>query len=107
MCVTGANGFIALHLVEQLLKTGVSVTAAVRSSDSRKLAPLLAMKDKGELNVVSGCDLLEPGSFEEAVKDARVSACMCVCLNAASCTAGTDSVFLAGVLPHCQSFLAG
>ena len=103
VCVTGANGFIALHLVEQLLQTGVSVTAAVRSSDSRKLAPLLAMKDKGELNVVSGCDLLEPGSFEEAVKDARVSAC----LNAASCTAGTDSVFLAGVLPHCQSFLDG
>jgi nucleoside-diphosphate-sugar epimerase len=72
VCVTGANGFIALHLVEQLLQTGVSVTAAVRSSDSRKLASLLAMKDKGELNVVSGCDLLVPGSFEEAVQDARV-----------------------------------
>ena len=49
VCVTGANGFIVLHLVEQLLQPGVSVTAAVRSSDSRKLAPLLAMKDKGEL----------------------------------------------------------
>jgi nucleoside-diphosphate-sugar epimerase len=71
-CVTGANGFIALHLVDQLLQSGVSVTAAVRSSDPQKLKALRGMEDKGDLKIVSGCELLEPGSFEGAMQDAQV-----------------------------------
>eukprot|EP00966_Prymnesium_polylepis_P244177 5646892-Prymnesium_polylepis.2 len=60
VCVTGATGFIALHLVHQLLERGYRVTAAVRSTDAAKLAPLNALAPLGSLEVVSGCDLLEP-----------------------------------------------
>ena len=71
-CVTGANGFIALHLVEKLLQAGVSVTAAVRSDDPRKLAPLRAMEGEGKLNIITGCNLLSPGTFERAMQDVQV-----------------------------------
>lgn len=71
VCVTGANGFIALHLVDQLLEKGYKVTAAVRSTDERKIAPLLAMKNKGDLEIVGGCDLLKQDSFDEAVQGAH------------------------------------
>jgi nucleoside-diphosphate-sugar epimerase len=72
VCVTGANGFIALHLVDLLLEKGYQVTAAVRTDDTSKLAPLLAMKSKGALDVVKGCDLLQPGSFDDAVAGSQV-----------------------------------
>jgi len=72
VCVTGATGFIALHLVEQLLSKGFRVTAAVRSDSAQKLEPLMALGALGELEVVSGCDLLEPGSFDAAVSGAEV-----------------------------------
>ena len=70
VCVTGATGFIALHLVEQLLTAGYRVTAAVRTNDASKLAPLTSLSGLGELTVVPGCDLLTPGSFDHAVADA-------------------------------------
>jgi len=70
--VTGANGFIALHLVEQLLSAGYRVTAAVRTTDAAKLAPLSALKSLGELQIVSGCDLLSAGSFDSAVASSDV-----------------------------------
>ena len=67
--VTGASGFIALHLVEQLLNAGYQVTAAVRSDNPSKLAPLSKLGSLGNLEIVSGCDLLKPGSFDAAVAD--------------------------------------
>jgi len=72
VCVTGATGFIALHLVDQLLAQGYKVTAAVRTNDEKKLAPLLALNGGKGLDVVSGCDLLAPGSFDAAVAEAEV-----------------------------------
>ena len=72
VCVTGANGFIALHLVEQLLLAGYRVTAAVRTDDATKLAPLTALGALGELDIVSGCNLLVPGSFDNAVRNTEV-----------------------------------
>lgn len=72
VCVTGANGFIALHLVEQLLRAGYCVTAAVRTNEAAKLAPLKSLGVLGELKIVEGCDLLAPGSFDTAVADAEV-----------------------------------
>eukprot|EP00746_Dinoflagellata_sp_MGD_P012789 gnl/MRDRNA2_/MRDRNA2_127401_c0_seq1.p1 gnl/MRDRNA2_/MRDRNA2_127401_c0~~gnl/MRDRNA2_/MRDRNA2_127401_c0_seq1.p1 ORF type:complete len:390 (+),score=80.28 gnl/MRDRNA2_/MRDRNA2_127401_c0_seq1:52-1170(+) len=73
VCVTGASGFIALHLVEQLLAKGYTVVGTVRSTDNAvKMAPLTAMKEKfGEekLQIVGGVDCTKPDSFESAVKD--------------------------------------
>lgn len=76
VCVTGAGGFIGLHLVKLLLARGCHVTAAVRDTSSkRKLEPLLAMQraaQPGALKLVGGCDVLSPGSFDAAVADAVV-----------------------------------
>uniref|UniRef100_A0A7S2CHD6 Choline monooxygenase, chloroplastic n=1 Tax=Haptolina brevifila TaxID=156173 RepID=A0A7S2CHD6_9EUKA len=72
VCVTGASGFIALHLVEDLLRSGYRVTAAVRTDDAAKLAPLSALGSLGDLEIVSGCDLLSPGSFDGAVANSSV-----------------------------------
>merc|ERR1712167_97880 len=51
-------------------------TAAVRdTSDDRKLAPLLEMQrkaTKGSLELMGGCDVLAPGSFDKAVEGTEV-----------------------------------
>jgi len=72
VCVTGATGFIALHLVQQLLTEGYRVIATVRSSNERKLAPLAALAPLGDLQIITGCDLMTAGSFDHAAADAEV-----------------------------------
>jgi uncharacterized protein YbjT (DUF2867 family) len=70
VCVTGASGFIALHLVETLLSKGHHVVAAVRGAgNSSKLAPLLQLQGagKGSLEIAGNCDLLSPGAYDAAV----------------------------------------
>jgi nucleoside-diphosphate-sugar epimerase len=83
VCVTGASGFIALHLCEHLLKKGYHVVAAVRGGSS-KLAPLQKMlassssssssaaaaagSSGSRLEIVENCELMRPGAFDEAVR---------------------------------------
>lgn len=75
VCVTGATGFIGLHLVQQLLAKDCHVVAAVRNaSDERKMAPLVAMQaaGRGILTIVGGCEALVEGSYDEAVQGCEV-----------------------------------
>jgi len=71
VCVTGASGFIALHLVQQLLEKEYTVVATVRStSDVAKLQPLLDLQKKfgnEKLRLVGGVDCLKPETFVAAV----------------------------------------
>lgn len=71
VCVTGASGFLALHLVEQLLGKGYTVVGTVRSSsDEAKMSPLRSLQKKyGEdkLRLVDGVDCLKSDSFDPAV----------------------------------------
>lgn len=73
--VSGANGFIGLHLVDTLLKHGHTVHATVRdASDVRKTAPLKALVERhqhGTLKLFSA-NLLTSGSFADAMKDCQV-----------------------------------
>ena len=68
--VTNANGYIALHIVDQLLKEGHFVRCSVRNvRDDKSIAPLLkygptSMK---QLELVEA-DLLEPDSWIDAVE---------------------------------------
>jgi dihydroflavonol-4-reductase len=65
--VTGANGFIASRIVEQLLATGRTVRGTVRSlKKERDLAPLRALPGARERLELVEADLLAEGSFDRA-----------------------------------------
>jgi NAD(P)-dependent dehydrogenase (short-subunit alcohol dehydrogenase family) len=71
--VTGANGFIAQHVVDQLLAlpAGPRVRATVRSDGTAKqIASFYADNPlaKGRLEVVVIPDIAKPGAFNDAVK---------------------------------------
>ncbi|MFB6317905.1 NAD-dependent epimerase/dehydratase family protein [Saccharicrinis sp. FJH54] len=72
--VTGATGYVAGWLVKRLLEVGLTVHAAVRNpSDKSKLAHLddLAKNSPGKIKYFKS-DLLEPGSYAEAMKGCAV-----------------------------------
>ncbi len=68
--VSGANGYVASWLVKKLLDEGLTVHAVVRDSKNEKKIVHLkkaASGSKGKLVFFSG-DLLEPGSYKEAMQ---------------------------------------
>ena len=83
VCVTGANGFIASHLIGQLLEAGYRVRGTVRNPDDPgKTAHLMAMAKAcgaAERLEFAAADLMVPGSF-----DAAVAGCAAVVHAAAS-----------------------
>lgn len=71
--VTGANGHIAQHVVDQLLAlpSGPCVRAAVRSNTTAtRITDFYKDKDraKNRLQVVIVPDIVVPGAFDDAVK---------------------------------------
>ena len=65
--VTGATGFIASRIVEQLLAAGRAVRGTVRSlKKERDIAPLRALPGAGERLELVEADLLADGSFDRA-----------------------------------------
>ncbi|WP_329222912.1 NAD-dependent epimerase/dehydratase family protein [Streptomyces sp. NBC_01485] len=72
--VTGGSGFVAAHLVGQLLERGHHVRTTVRgTANTAKLRPLHALRDAhpGRLDLFEA-DLLTEGSFDEAAKGCAV-----------------------------------
>lgn len=71
VCVTGASGFIALHLLAQLLEKGYSVVGTVRSlANEVKLTPLRDLQrlyGEDRLRLVGGVYCEKPESFASAV----------------------------------------
>ena len=67
--MTGATGFVGAHVVDELLRRGHRVRAAIRSmakgEEMRRARPETA--DRLELVLVG--DLTTEGGFDEAVKD--------------------------------------
>ena len=70
VCVTGASGFIASHIVQQLLSKGYSVKGTVRNAgDEAKTAHLRGLAGAAERLKLYSIDLSgEPGRFDECVK---------------------------------------
>lgn len=71
--VTGGSGFVASHLVRQLLERGYTVHSTVRHlGNSAKVAPLERMQAEfpGRLDLFAA-DLLTDGSFDAAMRGCR------------------------------------
>ena len=70
VCVTGSTGYIASHVVDQLLDQGFHVRATVRSvAESKKynfLTQLAAAKNAHDRLTFWEADLLKAGSFDPA-----------------------------------------
>lgn len=68
--VTGANGFIASHIVDQLLLAGYKVRGTVRSEAKGEwLVKLFGEKyGPGKLDLAVVPDMAVKGAFDEAVK---------------------------------------
>ena len=83
--VTGAGGYLATHLVARLLASGAQVRACVRSKDAAAAAHLPLLADRycsprssssstpntQQLTIIPNCDLLVPGSFDDAIRGAK------------------------------------
>eukprot|EP00930_Biecheleria_cincta_P022831 TRINITY_DN16596_c0_g1_i1.p1 TRINITY_DN16596_c0_g1~~TRINITY_DN16596_c0_g1_i1.p1 ORF type:complete len:326 (-),score=70.40 TRINITY_DN16596_c0_g1_i1:342-1319(-) len=67
LCVTGASGFIASHIVQQCLARGHRVRGTVRDvADEKKTKHLLALPGAAERLQLFSAQLMEEGSFDEA-----------------------------------------
>lgn len=72
--VTGASGFIASHVVQQLLEKGHHVHATIRSTkNEKKIKHLIDMQARwpGKLTLFEA-DLLVPGSFDASIKGCSI-----------------------------------
>lgn len=68
VCVTGASGFLASWLIKRLLLSGYQVTGTVRDPENaKKVAHLWRLEGARERLVLVKGDLLEEGSFDDAI----------------------------------------
>lgn len=67
VCVTGATGFIATHIVRKLLSDGYAVRGTVR--DTWKAWHLINLPHATERLELKKANLRKPGSFDDAVAD--------------------------------------
>ncbi|ASQ90035.1 epimerase [Prosthecochloris sp. GSB1] len=72
VCVTGASGYIAAHIVRRLLEKGYSVRGTVRGpADSSRYAFLRKLPGANERLELFEADLLDDDSFDRAVTGCR------------------------------------
>lgn len=66
--LTGASGFIAAHVLKQLLEAGYWVRATVRSESKKQDILKLYSAYESQLDFAFVEDVAQPGAFDEAVK---------------------------------------
>jgi nucleoside-diphosphate-sugar epimerase len=65
--VTGANGYVAYWIIGILLKRGVNVRAAVRTTDKGQHLLDIFQPYHDKLKLIAVGDIAKPGAFDEAV----------------------------------------
>ena len=71
--VTGASGFIASHIVRELLEGGYRVRGTVRDPErARSEGHLTGLSGAAERLELTAADLLAPGAFDDAVRDCEL-----------------------------------
>jgi putative NADH-flavin reductase len=72
VCVTGANGFLASHIVKQLLERGYRVRGTVRSTkDEAKTNFLKELPGAKKRLELVDANLTDAGAFDEAFEDCK------------------------------------
>lgn len=73
VCVTGASGFIAAHIVRELLDLGYRVRGTVRNPGAPgKHAFLASLPAASERLELVAADLIDPGSYDKAVEGCEI-----------------------------------
>jgi uncharacterized protein YbjT (DUF2867 family) len=67
--VTGPNGYIGTHVVQQLLEGGYNIRAAVRSERAVKEMEKVHGRYTAQLTTTIVPDITATGAFDQAVKD--------------------------------------
>jgi NADP-dependent 3-hydroxy acid dehydrogenase YdfG len=68
VCVTGATGYVAGHIIVQLLDKGYHVHGTMRNLEQTKRVAHLTGHQQGDKLKLFQADLKKPGSFDEAVQ---------------------------------------
>ncbi|CZT13810.1 related to flavonol reductase/cinnamoyl-CoA reductase [Rhynchosporium graminicola] len=67
--VTGANGFLAAHIIDQLISAGHKVTGSVRSVSKGERILATHSEYEGKLNFVVVSEYAKQGTWDEAFKE--------------------------------------
>mmetsp|Transcript_97313 Transcript_97313/g.173340 ORF Transcript_97313/g.173340 Transcript_97313/m.173340 type:complete len:349 (-) Transcript_97313:381-1427(-) len=69
VCITGATGYLASHIVQRLLANGHQVRGTVRNlSNKEKLAPLLSLRGAAERLELVKADMMDPKGFRDMLE---------------------------------------
>ena len=71
--VTGSNGYLGSHVVQQLLKNGYNIRAAVRSENAANEMTRIHADNAARLTTTIVPDITIEGAFDEAVKDVQAA----------------------------------
>lgn len=67
--LTGANGFVAAHILDQLISQGHSVIGSVRTDAKGQQILDTHPEWKGHLDFITVSDYTEPGTWDATFKD--------------------------------------
>ena len=70
VAVTGCSGFTGGHMVRELVLHGYTVRACIRDADSWRGKDCVNYLNRlPNVEIINGCDLFTPGSYDKAFKD--------------------------------------